>query len=158
MTDDKILVELIDKVKEAFANGVPPGYLLNWEEDRFFSEISQIVTPMRVVNETDFNYAFCNRYSIYDTNREYYFGLWISFIADVYSLSQFKRISNTQVSEVGKSESCCLSEKKDEIKQFLTNKNFIAFPESWDKVVVPGIKLELSDVVTLDRCLFEDYE
>jgi len=158
MSDDLLLNELINKVKITFAQGTPSGILLHWDEKRFLAEISEIVQPMQAQNETDFNYAFCNRYSIDDnSDQEHYIGLWISCIADVFSLSPIRRINN-KTSNIENSPKPYLHEKLEEIQQFFTNKNFFIFPESWDKIVIPEITLELSKVATLGKCLFEDFE
>ena len=155
MADNILLNEYINKVKTTFAQGIPSGFLLHWDKERFHAEISEIVQPMRIQNETDFNYAFCNRYSIYDTDSEHYIGLWISFVTDVYSLSLLKK---NRISNIESAPKPYLHEKFEEIQQFLTSKNFSAFPASWDDVIVPDISLALSEVATLNKCLFEDYD
>ena len=55
---------LKQKVFDAFERGIPNGWILHWDENRFFDQISEIVRPYPLINYTTFDYAFCNRFEM----------------------------------------------------------------------------------------------
>ena len=155
--------ELVLTVRKIFGESCPNGIILDWDEDRFFPPLTRLCADCRVVNDTDFNYSYCNSFEIEPIAdlREHVCVVTFkaSFILDVYSLHLTKYSEDRRHGEVVvELEHAELIPIVEKIRRFAEEQGFQEISETDHDVVIDGISLELSDVATLGKCLFDDFE
>ena len=163
--DKNIIPDIwIQKIKEVFHDGVPNGWLLQWDSDRYSNELKDLALDLEFSNGTSFDYAFCNTYYLYHPSQEtenYEMAtIDISFVVNAYQVfwTQYSNHGKTgKVISSPSSEKSQIIEKK--IRLFLEKNGFTECLVEWSEIKIKGIKLELSDEeATLGKCLFIDYE
>lgn len=153
----------INTVREKFSNGVPNGWLLNWDSERFSKELKELSNEFEFINSTSFDYAFCNSYNLFfpsQASENYEMAtIEISFIVDAY------QIFWTEYFDYGKRGKVipATTSKKSKaveirIRSFLNEKGFTDCLLDWSEINIQNIQLELSEKATLGKCLFVDYE
>lgn len=158
----KMVPKLLKDVQTSFQFGIPNAIKLGWDPNRLFDEFKNRFSAHSVFNCTDFNYSFCNRFEIepqYEGPICYTLTARFSFIAPVYSVHSTKYVAS-------KTRGCVVPETSDRTMSFLTglihefanSKGFSVFTSEMSDIAVEGVALELSEVATLGKCLFEDYE
>ena len=115
---------------------------------------------------TDFNYGFCNDYTIapkykIDPHKinDDIIGVEISFVLDVYLISIFKRgackkLLESQIQNDPKHVQTCML--ADSLRNFINSRGFIEMRKDWLNTPVGGVQLELSQHPTIYNCLFDD--
>lgn len=158
------LAALKQKVQSAFQDGPPNGWLLGWPADRFFDRI-RAASPLdhEVVNDSSFDYAFCNSFRVRPrdhkgSHRELI--VKISFIADVFCLYWIGHSQAGKVSPVAEAPEGSDDHRFERrLATMLAEQGFDEFPAEWYETPLDGIELELAgeDGATLDKCLFDDF-
>jgi len=155
--------ELIDEIKKMYLDGRPNGFLLEWDVNRFFEELVLLFIDHKVSNDTDFNYSFCNSYNIAlgntSDNEKYVLTVKASFIADSYIVHITRYSKSKRNGKVVSIEEC--QEYASElalVREFMTKKGFVETPRNMIDLHVDGIELELAELATLGKCLYDDYE
>jgi len=154
----------ISQVKMLFTGGRPNGMLLQWDIDRFFAELKAVCNSHRVKNISDFNYAYCNTYIVMppqplESKRIFEATISFSFICNAYSLhwtsySPDKRRGKV-VPETVLPKS--LENPTGMLRKFAEDNGFKEIECEWMDIQVEGVELELADVATLGKCLFDDF-
>lgn len=153
----------IQTVRTAFQFGPPNGLELNWDSKRFFSDLKKICTDCRVVNNTDFNYSYCNSFNIEPTEAEgdvrHVLTAKFSFVAPAYSVHVTKYSMDKKSGRViDEAEHPTMLRLAAFVRQFAAQEGFQEVDGKDHDIVVDGARLELSDVATLGKCLFDDFE
>ncbi len=158
-----ILNVLIIDIQKKFSNGCPNALLLGWDRNRFFQIFLSLFVGFKVINETDFNYSYCNSYEIElgknVCDEIFILTLKVSFIVDAYTIHVTKYSSNRRTGVVIPYEECL--EYVDEIgkaKTFLEGKEFIEIQDNEMDIFLENIDLELAEKATVGKCLFDDFE
>lgn len=154
------LERILTQVKTAFAKSPPSGFLLQWDRSRFFQELAQAFPEYKVTNHTDFNYSFCNSYEIEPppiiSNRVHVVTLKMSFIADAFSLHVTEYTVDRRRGRVVSEQTCQAA--IDIARAFARERRFVEIARKDDGLRIDGVSLELSEVATLGKCLFDDFE
>ncbi|MCB9577732.1 MAG: hypothetical protein H6717_11990 [Polyangiaceae bacterium] len=148
------------QIRRLFASGPPNGWLLGWDRDRGFDDLSALVAPLAATNNTSFDYAFCNHFEVrLSLAEERYAVLTVltSFVADVFSVHWTVYDPGGQAGRVvgqppeGK-------RIEADVRAWLGRRGLRELPDELLRQPIPGIELELSgaDDVTLGKCLFRD--
>lgn len=153
---------LIRDINNAYSTAIPNGFLLGWDENRFFTELKFLFSDLKVINTTDFNYSFCNTYEIdlgEKGNTSFILTLKISFIANAFVLYVTEYSKNLKYGKVlFQEESDEQLEYLNRVQNFMFEKGFIE-PSNEDlDVIIQDVHLELADISTIDKCLFDDFE
>lgn len=155
-------VQIVSKIREAFSQGVPNGFLLDWDRERFYSSLVREFKGCRVINDTDFNYSFCNTYELDglgSSKEDYVITIKISFVADAYTVyvtkywdsrRKGKVVPDELVPEIG----CSVSD----VKIFFKKMGFEEVDGEMMDVEIPDVQLELAETATIGKCLFDDFE
>jgi len=155
--------EIIKLIQELFKDEIPNGLKLGWDRVRYSSTVKNICTNYEIKNCTDFNYSFCNTYEVLVlkglNSFDYTLTIKISFIIDAYIiyLSRYsKKNMNGGLVDLNK---CPKAQRLYEnSKHYFTQLGFHEIDDSIVNEQVSGVKLELADNVTIEKCLFDDYE
>jgi len=154
---------LIIDIQKKFSDGCPNGFLLGWDINRFFQSLISLFVGFKVINDTDFNYSYCNSYEIElgenESDEIFILTLKVSFIVDAFVLHVTRYSSNRRSGKVIHFDEC--SEYAGEIKKakiFLVGKGFVEMQNDDMESVVDGVHLELAEIPTVGKCLFEDFE
>jgi hypothetical protein len=155
--------QLVLGIQEIFGKSRPNGILLGWDKNRFFSSLRELCADCTVVNDTDFNYSYCNSFEIVsNTNRQehdYVITFKTSFVLDVYSLHVTRYSPDRKRSKVVSEHECTeLIPILQRIRNFAEKQYLQEISSSDHDVVVDGVSLELSEVATVGKCLFDDFE
>ena len=168
--------QFVLEVKKKFGEARPRGDLLGWDLNRFFSSFTRICTYCRVNNCTDLNYSYCNSYEIEPETQpqefDYVLTFKTSFIVDAYSYHVTRYSKNRRNGRVINLPDCgevaefsdvstaqkAIKQALNAIEQFVQQNGFREVDEHDQDIVIDGVSLELSDVATLGRCLFDDFE
>ena len=150
-------------IKKRYQYGVPNGVLLKWDRNRFKSNIQKVIGKNYVLEQhtTDFDYEFCNSYSIkIDINLYIYcLNLNISFIGDFYEINWSSMKKRTkQIKHSIRINNFELINIENIIDNFFKKRGFIKISDDIYNIKIEGIELELSelDEVTIGKCLFND--
>ncbi|MDP1560254.1 MAG: hypothetical protein Q8M16_02545 [Pirellulaceae bacterium] len=159
---DGVVTELIKTVQAFFHFGIPNGHLLGWDPDRLFHRFRKRFEGYHVANYTDFNYSYCNSFQIepqYGNGDCYVLTAKFSFVAPVYSVHSTKYSdSKTRGFVVPETSDPTMRLLTGLVHQFATHEGFALLSPEMSNIVVDDVKLELSDIATLGKCLFDDYE
>lgn len=154
--------DLESRVREAFSDGPPNGWLLGWAEDRGFREFAQVVAPHKAANNTSFDYAFCNHFDVrmaLDDAKYAVLTVLTSFVADVFSMHWTLYGPGGRggqvVNDVPRGRAL-----EATVQDWLAGRGFVSLPDRLGDVVLDGLELELSgeENVTLAKCVFQDFE
>lgn len=156
-----LLNTLVADIQKMFFDGCPNGFLLKWDVNRFFQSLVSLFAGFKVINETDFNYSYCNSYEIElaENGEIFILTLKASFIADAYTVHLTKYSSNRRRGIVVPYEE--YPEYAEEIKKskaFFKENNFVEVENDEIDSFVENIDLELADRATVGKCLFDDFE
>ena len=160
-----MLIELssvIEKIHLKYSDSYPNGIQAGWDMNRFFKALILIFSGYKLTNQTDFNYSFCNSYDVVlDKNTDgssSMLTIKVSYICDVFSL-HMTRHGNRRKTQFVPLNSCNEFKNKAELaRAFLIDKGFREIqPEEMD-VEIDGIELELAEIATVGKCLFDDFE
>ncbi|MCB1050039.1 MAG: hypothetical protein H6510_12610 [Acidobacteria bacterium] len=150
----------LKKIQSAFAGDYPNGYVLGWDSERFFFDLQKLAKGYELVNDTDFNYSRCNDFAFCTTDQKEHCSLKISFILDCFWLS-FWQVKNRQgiLGHVVERQlmNPDLGRLSMRLKLFLESQSFFEVSKDDLNLVVPGVRLELAEQATIEKCLFEDY-
>ncbi|MCL7422221.1 MAG: hypothetical protein M8364_15085 [Methylobacter sp.] len=153
--------ELISEIQSKFTPSCPNGMLLGWDRNRFYDLISSLFVGYKVINQTDFNYSYCNSFDI-EIGRSpigqiYVLTIKISFIVDAYTVhvTEYSRDRNraklVQGEEVPETK-----HKIEKIKRLMEQKGFQEINDEFNDIV-SGVELELAEEATIGKCLFDDF-
>jgi len=155
--------EIINSIQEVFKDEIPNGIKLGWDRTRHFSTVKNLCTKYEIKNCTDFNYSFCNAYEILvirDLKHfDYTLTVKISFIIKAYIIFLSRYSKNTN--KGGLIDIKLHSEAQqlyEDIKCHFDNIGFYEIDDSIINKQVSNVQLELADIVTIENCLFDDYE
>lgn len=153
---------IIEEIKARFNRGCPNGFLLGWDRDRFLKEVTDLSAPLRVINNTDFNYSYCNSYEIIISSNsnepELSVILKLSFILDIYSLYCVEYVSGRRIGRVVKiASSGVVFYLTDKLEVFFTSIGFDRISNDFGGIEVKGVCLELAEAATVEKCLFDDF-
>ena len=127
------------------------------------AEKSRRRIPGKVVNNTDFNYSCCNSFDFEPPTKaqedRYLLTAKFSFVSAAYSIHVTKYSQN-------KREGCVVAETDNVatfllsklIREFAGEQGFQEIDGTMHDLVIDGVFLELSEVATLGKCLFDDFE
>ncbi len=155
---------LVTEIKKKFnSEFTPNGILLNWDRNRFYSDLQLLISEHEILNQTDFNYSFCNSFDIKINAKKnhgeiYKLTLKISFILDFFSTHLTRYVSYGRMGKVVSIDS--VSEAKlicDKLKSYLSEMGFEELSVDAVDVEVPGVQLELAQKATIGKCLFDDF-
>lgn len=161
MNDSITLDEIIRIIRSRFHDGPPNGWLLCWDETRYFALVSDAATPYPTINYTSFDYGFCNWFEVrIDSDHRYWtFTIKLSFIAPVYCVHWTQYESPSQGAVIS---AAPLGHQavEDNVRTAVERAGFFELPTEWYDQQVQGIELELSGTenVTIGKCLFSDYD
>ncbi len=151
-------------VANRFRSGPPNGWLEGWEVNRFHAELLELSGKLTLANHTSFDYAFCNLYEV-EVPGSTSDVLWvltirISFIVDAFSLHWTRYECDGRQGAVRTPTISTCRTIEAEVRRFLQNRAFIEPSVADCDSRVTGVELELSDpdMVTLGKCLFQDYD
>lgn len=156
--------EIVSEIQRKFRNSCPSGMLLGWDKNRFYDLLLSLFVEYNVQNQTDFNYSYCNSFDIEMRTRRpsgqlCKVTLKISFIVDAYI------VYHTALSKGKKRKKVIPCERISEaqlhiekIKQFMEQKGFQEIMDDEYDIIVPSVELELAEIATIGRCLFDDLE
>ena len=152
---------LISEIKEKFRTSCPNGMLLQWDRNRFYSSFSSLFIEYNIKNQTDFNYSYCNSFDIEmlsrgDAGEFYRIALKISFIVDAYTVYLIQYSKNKKKGKVICEKNIEAQLCIEKIKHFMEKKGFQEINDEFD-IVVPDVKLELAEIATVGKCLFDDF-
>ncbi len=155
--------QLVQEVRKQFGESCPNGTLLAWNENRFFPSLTKLCAECKVNNCTDFNYSYCNSFEIEPSvtlkEHVYIVTFKTSFVLDVYSLHVTRYSKDRRHGKVVREQECAdLMPIMETIRQFAEREGFQELRSTDHDVIIDGISLELSDVATLGKCLFDDFE
>lgn len=158
-----LLDNWISEVKLAFQHERPNGNILNWDSDRYFFNIKDKCIGCEIQNLTDFNYSYCNTYQVIpETNSSkysYVLVIKISYIVHAYSIYWVRYSKNLERGSVIGSEQLDVSNNPEtKILDFMHKNNFYELKNEWSEIPISNVELELSEVATLEKCLFDDFE
>jgi len=153
----------IENIQNAFSDGCPNGSLLGWDANRFYEPLVKIFNGLSVSNETDFNYSYCNSYDIAlstGTQGEIFIvTIKVSFIIDAYRMQLTEYSKDKKAGRViefeGLSDSLYFV---DNVRSFFADRGFIEIADEALNNKIEDVQLELADVATVGKCLFDDYE
>lgn len=159
----KSLHELVMKVRNVFGESPPNGILLGWDEDRFYASLSMLCRDCRVVNETDFNYSYCNSFQLEPNHsvrdHDYVLTFKTSFVADAFSVHVTRYTKDRKQGKVvGENECPELLPALETVRRFAEESGFQEVDGLAQDIVIEGVSLELGDPATLGKCLFDDFE
>ncbi len=155
--------EIIQQVQSLYKNGIPNGILLGWDTARFHNQLTSLFERLIILNETDFNYSFCNSYTIElgkdSGDNVYILTLKASFIVNAYTIHVTKYSSNKRVGKVIQEDHLLQYTKYIErARSFFENQGFIEITSDDMDCAVNDVTLELAEKPTLGKCLFDDFE
>ena len=155
--------KVLESIKKAFSNGCPNGFLLGWDEKRFFERLSALLSGTKVINNTDFNYSYCNSFEVLldelEEKEHFVLTVKVSFVADffcVYLTKYTRNKRNGEVVDVSQSED--FSELFGKVESFFAGEGFRMLNDNEMNNVVDGVDLELAEDATVAKCLFDDFE
>lgn len=155
--------ELISEIQRKFKNSSPSGMVLGWDRNRFYDLLLPLFVGYNIKNQTDFNYSYCNSFDI-EMHTRRSFGrfcrvtLQISFIVDAYIVYHTAHSKGKKRGKGIPSER--ISEAQlhiEKIKQFMKQKGFQEINDEFD-TIVPNVELELAEIATIGKCLFDDFQ
>jgi hypothetical protein len=158
------LDRLLNRIAESFAKGIPNGWLLNWDSNRFQRDFVDAVRPCSLKNRTSFDFARCNQYDVEIEPQEngyaYVLTLRLSFVLPYFCLHwteyNVTRTEGCVVAVTDVPEGFALESK---IRGCALRLGFEELPDELLNAKTFGVQLELSDDddVTVSKCLFDDY-
>ncbi|MCW8127426.1 hypothetical protein [Microbulbifer halophilus] len=159
------MVELdlvVENIRRKFSKGCPSGIMIGWDVSRFFSALKSVFKGYTVLNQTDFNYSYCNTYDVNLGNNAsgHYFVLTIkvSYIYDAFTMHITRYISRRSGEVVTFDQCNEYKELVEKVRSFLADKAFREIQSDEMDVEVEGVELELAEVPTVGKCLFDDFE
>ena len=160
MANHLTLDQIVLAVRRQFRDGPPNGWLLGWDLNRYFSEITEAAAPYPVFNYTSFDYNYCNNYQIHVDSEgcKFFLHVLVSYIAPVYSL-HWTRLRNQTYAPVLKPP-IRYAFLENQIAAKLKDLGLMDFPSAWSEVKVEGVGLELSEPedARLEKFLFRDFD
>lgn len=157
-----LLESWISTIALVHEKGRPNGKLLNWNPDRYFDDLKVKCVGCKIENITDFNYSYCNTYQVVpETTSDkynYVLVLKISYVVNaccIYWVRYSKDFRRGEVISCGID--VCINPEEILIN-FMRTEGFHEIESAWMNIPVIGVKLELAEVATLEKCLFDDYE
>jgi len=156
------LYNLISDIQNKFSEGCPNGFLLEWDVNRFFHALLSLFDGYKVINDTDFNYSYCNSYDVElgedENNDVFILTLKASFISDAYTIHITRYSSDRRNGVVIPYENCLEYESEiAKVKGFIENEGFVEVQSNEMDVVVENVELELAGPATVGKCLFDDF-
>ena len=158
-----VLSMLVENIQRKFSNGCPNGFLLGWDVNRFFKSLLSLFVGFKVINDTDFNYSYCNSYDIElgtgEDGKMFILTLKASFIADTYTIHVTKYSKNKRSGKVIHIEE--YREYAGEVvkaRSFMEEQGFIEILDDDMELFVENVDLELAERATVGKCLFDDFE
>lgn len=158
-----MLADWIKTIQTQFKKGCPNGNLLEWDRNRYSASIKRVSKKCKVINQTDFNYAYCNTYEIRpkSLNEKYIYELTlsISFIVNafVYHWTRYtldmKKGKVIPISEIEVE-----YDPTDELIKLMKEYGYTEVVSEWFDRQIENVQLELAENATLGKCLFHDYE
>ncbi len=155
-------LDLISVLQASFASGLPNGWQLGWDRERFGADLKRIAGDRRVINVTSFDYSRCNSYEIECSNvgNQLVLTVRISFVRDLFILHWTQYSPNRRSGQVVQEIPDACAEIEGSVAEFLHCENFRRVPDDLYEQHVPNVELELSEPgdVTVGKCLFDDYD
>jgi hypothetical protein len=153
---------LISEIQRKFRHSCPSSMVLGWDRNRFYDLLLSLFVGYKVKNQTDFNYSYCNSFDIEmhlkrPSGRFCRVTLQISFIVDAYIVYHTAHSKGKKRGKGIPSER--ISEAQlhiEKIKQFMEQKGFQEIVDEFD-IIVPDVELELAEIATIGKCLFDDF-
>lgn len=162
---DQVLNHWITRIRTLFGPEPPSGWLLGWNDERYFDDFAALLKSYgELVNETSFDYSFCNSYVLYvgDRSNESFESLTISlsFVADAFQLIWSGYRSFGRKGSVFNSQSDFHIEIENRCRGFAQKLGFIECSPEVFNMPIKGVRLELSgkENVTVGKCLFDDFD
>lgn len=153
--------ELISEIQKKFKNSCPSGMVLGWDRNRFYNLLVLFI-GYNVKNQTDYNYSYCNSFDIEMHSRGrsdqfYKVTLKISFIVDAYAVHLTVYSKNKKRGKVIPCERVPEAQLViEKIKHFM-GKNGLQEIDDDFNIIVPNVELELAEIATIGKCLFDDF-
>lgn len=163
MTVELSLNDIKSAIHASFRNGPPNGWLLQWDTSRGQSLIQNAVAPNQVINHTSFDYGFCNWFEVRFTDNtpasDIILTAKLSFILPVCWLD-WKQSNNSGTVRTLSRIPEPYRTVEENLRHALHKAGFVELPDEWYRLEVNGVELELSGNVnvTIEKCLFTDYE
>ena len=154
---------MIQEIQDVFSNSRPNGFILGWDTNRYFASLTNICGDYVVYNNTDFNYSYCNCFEFKPKvslgEHDYVITFKISFILDAYSLHVTRYSTGGKTGEVVSEHDCGgMRSAIGKIRRFANKNGLQEITAAEQEIVIDGVALELSEVATLGKCLFDDFE
>lgn len=152
-------IEILEVINQKFGSGIPNGFLLGWDADRFLIDFKSIIgNDFKLINQTDFSYSYCNSYDIL-IDRTLVLTIQISFIVDLYSIHLTKYSTDRKQGKViPLSPSITNNQRIKKLIKFLENNKFEEISDIQYSFEVEDLSLELADKPIIANFIFEDYE
>lgn len=156
------LASIIEEIQRSYSESYPNGLLEGWDTKRFSQILELIFSDCKFSNQTDFNYSNCNSYDVElgESEDDGYLVLTIkiSYICDAFSLHVIRYI-NRKCGGVIPLHNC--NEYLDKMvatRNVFLGKGFREIKPDEMDIEVEGVELELAEVATVGKCLFDDFE
>lgn len=163
MSNPMTFDEITKAIHSQFHEGPPNGWLLKWNESRYFALVSDAAAPHRTTNHTSFDYGFCNWFEVRIDGNSHH-GYWtltikLSFIIPAYCF-HWTQYENSTQGTVIHAAPAGYQMLEDKVRIAVENAGFFAISAQWYDVELEGVELELSSTehVTLGKCLFTDHD
>lgn len=153
---------LIREIQRKYSGSYPNGIMDSWDLERYSQHFAQLFSNYEVLNQTDFNYSYCNSYDVIlgagKETTSNILTIKASFIYDAYSL-HITRYSEKLNGKVIPLDLCSeFKNEVDTVRIFFESRGFREIQADEMDVEINGIELELSEVATVGKCLFDDFE
>lgn len=156
------LNSIIEEIQRKYSDSYPNGLLAGWDMNRFFQTLVLIFSGCKLSNQTDFNYSYCNSYDVVlgksTDGSSFILTIKASYIYDAFSLHVTQYVSR-RGGEVVPLQNCNeFIDKVELARDFFVDKGFREIQPDEMDVEIDGVDLELAEVATVGKCLFDDFE
>lgn len=148
--------EIINDIFKSFSKGYPNGYSLGWDEDRYIIELRSRFSDWSIENQTSFDYAFCNTVFFYNNKTLPDIGLTVKFSFIHPSFIMYFSEYNKKA-KFYKPTSFFCNRTANQVRNFMNAKGFSEVKVEILNVILPDVDLQLADIATIEKCLFDDY-
>lgn len=152
----------VAEVESVFSTAPPNGWLLHWDRSRHFGDFSMLVAPLAAVNQTSFDYQFCNWFDVELPRTDggtCVLTVMLSYVVPAASMHWTEYAPSRRQGAVVEVPSCDGSvDLQRRVERWVTDLGFVLLPVDEQAVVVGVTSLDLCEGdATLGRCLFVDH-
>lgn len=159
-TMENSLDSIIKDIYASFCEELPNGILLKWNTNRFYNDFKKIFSDYEVINQTDFNYSYCNSYDIIlekNEKNKTILTVKVSYVSKAFALHIIRYFDRTHGKILYEDSSRQYKTSANLIKNYLIKKGFREISGEEQNIEIKNINLELAELATLGKCLFDDF-